>query len=72
MPPSSVLPVLTFLLLYVPRHPLLSRLACAFASRSVPSLTSLYFLQYATALEDLAFPDTSVIVKVIRRSLYRS
>jgi pyruvate dehydrogenase E1 component beta subunit len=30
------------------------------------------FLQYATALEDLAFPDVPLIVKVIKRSLYRS
>ena len=27
---------------------------------------------YAKTLEDLAFPDTPTIVKVIRRSLYRS
>ena len=28
--------------------------------------------QYAKSLEDLAFPDVPLIVKVIRRSLYRS
>jgi len=27
---------------------------------------------YATALEDLAFPDVPIIVKVIKRSLFRA
>lgn len=29
-------------------------------------------LQYAANLEELAFPDTNLIVKVAKRSLYRT
>lgn len=56
---SSALPVLMFLHLYVIFSP------CAHCADH-------FYMQYATNLEALAFPDTPLIVKVAKRALYRT
>lgn len=60
MRPSSESQVPIYLLPYVPVSP------------SLFQIGSNGMAQYATALEDLAFPDVPLIVKVIRRSLYKA
>lgn len=60
MPPWNGSPVLTFL----PRYACDTSLLDSFLTDFIP--------QYAANLEALAFPDTPLIVRVAKRSLYRT